>query len=654
MNTVSVIIPVYNVEQYLPKCLDSVIGQTYRELEIICVNDCSPDNSAEILQQYALKDVRIKIINREKNGGLSAARNTGMSAATGEYIYFIDSDDWIDEDYLEKMVNAIEKVNTDIVLNTNIIRAEENTAIPFEWKRYSKQFPEGEYLSTETAINCSQVMIWAHLYKKSFLDEYNLRFPEGYIQEDEYFQHISKIRCDKIFCFSGSAYYYRQRAQSIMGSRKSKVIPVAGIFDLLIDFYSKNRFFLLQYAIKFSLINVYSQIAADDEFNIAKKTVQHYFCSNLYFYFTDFEYFLLMLINESSSFEEFRQKIGKNIRIAYMRKALISKPKVSVIIPVYNVEPYLRKCLNSVCNQTLRDIEIICVNDCSPDNSLAIIKEYAQNDTRIKLIDFKENKGVAIARNTAMKKARGEYIGFVDPDDWIDLDFYEKLYNKSKEYDSDLVIGNVVEENENGKKNFMLFDLVLSKIQENKLNFNQLFWLGVYRKSLLDDHNITFIDHCIYGEDRLLPLMGSFYAKNFQYDLTAYYHYFRNSSSVTKKRKNEKILSSFILSNEKIFDFLTSQSMTKEDYLTVASTFWDNMLIFPLNLDGDFYIEYLKNLYSRIIPKIRYDIIEELPLSKDLLVLLSHGDYKACLTKIKPYSNQKTLVMLRKRVAKND
>lgn len=329
-------------------------------------------------------------------------------------------------------------------------------------------------------------------------------------------------------------------------------------------------------------------------------------------------------------------------------------PKISVIIPIYNVESYLRKCLDSVCYQTLKDIEIICANDCSPDNSLEILKEYACHDKRIKIIDFEKNQGVAIARNEAMKLAKGEYICFIDPDDWIDLDFCEKLYNKAKEYDSDLVIGNVVEENENGIKNFMLFDLVLSKALENKLHFNQLFSLGLYKKSLLDEHNITFIDHCIYGEDRLLPLMASFYAKNFQYDLTAYYHYFRNSSSVTKKRKNEKILSSFILSNEKIFDFLTSQSMTKEDYLTVAFTFWDNMLTFALILDETLYSEYLKEFYSCIIPKIRHDIIVELPLSKDLLSFLCHADYKTCLTKIKAYSNQKTLAMLRKRVAKND
>lgn len=115
MKSVSVIIPVYNVENYLPKCLDSVIGQTYTSLEIICVNDGSPDNSADILDAYAKKDGRIRIVN-QKNRGLSGARNTGITYATGDYIVFIDSDDWMDTDAIEQAVVVAEKNNSDVVM----------------------------------------------------------------------------------------------------------------------------------------------------------------------------------------------------------------------------------------------------------------------------------------------------------------------------------------------------------------------------------------------------------------------------------------------------------------------------------------------------------------------------------------------------------
>ena len=115
-------------------------------------------------------------------------------------------------------------------------------------------------------------------------------------------------------------------------------------------------------------------------------------------------------------------------------------PKISVIIPCYNVEKYLRECLDSVVNQTLKDIEIICVNDGSTDGTQKILEEYAQKDDRILLIN-KPNGGLSLARNTGMEKMRGEYVAFLDSDDWVDLDFYEKLYNAAKQNGADSAIG---------------------------------------------------------------------------------------------------------------------------------------------------------------------------------------------------------------------
>ena len=116
----------------------------------------------------------------------------------------------------------------------------------------------------------------------------------------------------------------------------------------------------------------------------------------------------------------------------------ISNPKVSIIIPVYNTEKYLRRCLASVCGQTLREIEIICINDGSKDISLEILKEYAANDDRIVVIDQK-NSGVANARNNGLQRATAPYIGFVDSDDYIAPDMYEIMYNTIDEYKVDFI-----------------------------------------------------------------------------------------------------------------------------------------------------------------------------------------------------------------------
>lgn len=113
--------------------------------------------------------------------------------------------------------------------------------------------------------------------------------------------------------------------------------------------------------------------------------------------------------------------------------------KISVIIPVYNVEEYLKECLDSVINQTLKEIEIICIDDCSTDSSYSILEEYAKKDSRIVLIKNKENMGVGYNRNIGIKEAKGEYIGFIDSDDYISEDYYENLYNTAKKYNSDVV-----------------------------------------------------------------------------------------------------------------------------------------------------------------------------------------------------------------------
>ena len=128
----------------------------------------------------------------------------------------------------------------------------------------------------------------------------------------------------------------------------------------------------------------------------------------------------------------------------------MSIPKISIIIPIFNTEKYLKTCLNSVLNQTLKEIEIICINDGSTDNSLKIIEEYASKDKRIKFISQKNN-GVSYARNKGLEIATGEFIGFVDSDDYASKNFFEKLYNSALKTNSDIACGEIVKI-ENNKK----------------------------------------------------------------------------------------------------------------------------------------------------------------------------------------------------------
>jgi len=213
MQKISIIVPIYNVEKYLRKCLDSIINQTYKNIEIILINDGSPDNSLNICKEYQAKDERIIIIDKQ-NGGLSDARNAGLDTMTGEYVTFIDSDDWITEDYCETLYNNLKKYDADIS-GCNNIRAEDDYTVI----KNNDSINEVEYNNIEAISafqDTGQVMSCAKLYKNSMFD--NLRFKKGKINEDEFIFHRIFYNCNKYVYTNKIMYYYRKTEGSIIRS----------------------------------------------------------------------------------------------------------------------------------------------------------------------------------------------------------------------------------------------------------------------------------------------------------------------------------------------------------------------------------------------------------------------------------------------------
>ncbi len=216
---VSVIIPVYNVEKYIRQCLESVINQTLKDIEIIVVNDGTKDNSMKIVEEY-LSDERIKIINKE-NGGLSSARNAGMREAQGKYIYFIDSDDFADKEVLSTLYENSENEKMDIVFS-NFSYYNDKTK---KEKRAKFIFPFKEKISKGYyyLYNGEEINVWNRLYKKDFLEKYNFQFIEGIIYEDQDFGFKTIILAEKIKYVANYGYKYRvEREGSIMSSQKKE------------------------------------------------------------------------------------------------------------------------------------------------------------------------------------------------------------------------------------------------------------------------------------------------------------------------------------------------------------------------------------------------------------------------------------------------
>lgn len=176
-------------------------------------------------------------------------------------------------------------------------------------------------------------------------------------------------------------------------------------------------------------------------------------------------------------------------------------PKVSVVVPVYNVEKYLKECIDSILNQTLEDIEIICVNDGSTDSSLDILNDYAKKDSRIIVIN-KSNSGYGHTMNMGLNAANGEYIGIIESDDFADKNMFEDLYKLAKEYDADIVKGdwyNYWSKNKFARKNNRIssakaFKITNSKQDKSLLRINPSVWSAIYKKEFLNKYNIRFLE----------------------------------------------------------------------------------------------------------------------------------------------------------------
>lgn len=227
---ISVIVPIYNVEKYLNKCIESIINQSYSNLEIILVDDGSKDSSGIMCDSYILKDKRIKVIHKE-NGGLSDARNVGLDKAKGEYIVFIDSDDWIDEKMIEILYNIIKKNNSDISICDYFLAYNEEIQTQKEDIEIIN-LSNIEALKTiyDKDLGVCMIVAWNKLYKRNLFKD-DIRYPYGKIHEDEFTTYKLLYKAKKISYTNQKMYYYRQRKNSITSTFTKKRLDCLEAFD---------------------------------------------------------------------------------------------------------------------------------------------------------------------------------------------------------------------------------------------------------------------------------------------------------------------------------------------------------------------------------------------------------------------------------------
>ena len=252
MAKISVILPIYNVDKYLKKCLDSVINQTFNDIEIICINDGSTDNSLEILKDYSQRDNRFIIINQE-NQGQGIARNKGVEIAKGEYVQFIDPDDWVDLDMLETLYNFAKDHNSQIVKfdytdynNYSGMYKHQNFAKKIR-KKYKYDLNTTPYYNWKIlkkgCLSVLDLHVWSHFYKTDFIKSYKIHCAPNKFGEDHLFANGAFVLADKIDYLNKSLYYYRIRSGSAVHIKSDNIFGLFENINLLKDFLIENNLF---------------------------------------------------------------------------------------------------------------------------------------------------------------------------------------------------------------------------------------------------------------------------------------------------------------------------------------------------------------------------------------------------------------------------
>ena len=432
---VSIIIPVYNVENYLRSCLDSVLSQTYKDFEVLMVNDGSTDGSGAICQDFVERDSRFHYFEKE-NGGLSDARNYGLDRAKGHYITFLDSDDFLFEDYLENLYYASRLSDSDITIGGYCRFGDSNFYFYNDhFKSDSlvafKDFQAIQYLDSMLDVTfLTFSTAWGKLFKRELFSE--LRFPYGKYAEDQFLIWKLYMKADKIYVFNGASYVYRMNPSGLSNIFTLKHLDYIDAIEERIKETKDIEGIEIQHSFnmyRYVLQRILGQLEEHDYIDEAKEVRKK------------------LELAEQGQYSFLSDEV-KEIEVENGGEL------ISIIVPIYNVENYLRMCLDSIEHQTYSNIEVLLINDGSPDSSGEICQEYVARDSRFRYFE-KANGGLSDARNYGIERSNGKYLTFVDSDDWLSLTYVEDLYQAAIRNDSDTVISHYTIYNESDRNYYV-------------------------------------------------------------------------------------------------------------------------------------------------------------------------------------------------------
>lgn len=681
---ISIIMPIYNAEDVLEQSINSVINQTLDDIELVCIDDGSVDNSINILNEYSEKYDFIKVYS-QKNQGSGKARNLGMNLANGQYIGFLDADDFFMEN------NALERLY-DYALNNDANMVTGNIKHDIDNPGEFLPFRNMEYYTEDKVILPEEYgMPWSFykcIFKKEFLLYNNIYFPDLLRGQDPVFLAEILTKVDEIYAVAVDVYAYvfydainrcdqfRKLHDQLLHYKivfdyfkepkfnKTKLEFRKAFFwfvghlndgniedalNILRDIYKDDvlmlndveNYFYLKYGYNSKFDNIFESfnypiISAIVPLDDIKEDLDSYINLILNNSFNNLE--IIFVSNSKSSIGDLNNKYCDDVRIKgvysnsddfddllysgfcealsewcffvnpnheihentflnlldftvindggyifnksnldyyynnhrlvrnlnstkcslneviySLNNRSIKNPKVSLIIPVYNAELFLEEALDSVINQTFEDIELVCVNDGSKDNSLAMLIEYAKSDFRFKIIN-QVNAGCGAARNRALDEANGEFIYFFDPDDYISQDTFERLYANAMNNNSDLVMFKIARFVEGEPVNYgspgFDFDNVFKDVDFENFAFNYhdikhyvmnasfAPWTKLYRKDFLDSYDDFRFPTDVAFDDTPFHIQSVLRASSISFVPDFFYYYRFNPNSINNTSSN--------------------------------------------------------------------------------------------------------------------
>ncbi len=414
---ISIIVPVYNAEPYLRKCLDSVLGQIFTNFEVVLVNDGSTDNSGFICQEYARLDSRFKYFEKE-NGGVSDARNSGLDLARGDYVTFLDADDFLFEDHLEKLYIATTLSDADIMIG-GYSRFDGSDF--YFYKDHFKRDSLVSLASTQAIQFLDSILdiqffnfstACGKLFKRTLFKE--LRFPLGQYAENQFIMWKLYLNAESIYAFNGDSYVYRSNNEGLSSGFSVEHLNYIDALEERIK--STKDLEGIDISLTFNMYR-----------NVLKRILEQ---------LEEHDY-----IDEAKEVRE-KLELAEQGQYPFLTDEVENGGElVSIIVPIYNVENYLRMCLDSIEHQTYSNIEVLLINDGSLDSSGEICQEYVARDSRFRYFE-KENGGLSDARNYGIDRSKGEFLTFIDSDDWIEPTYVEDMYQAALNNNSEIVISN--------------------------------------------------------------------------------------------------------------------------------------------------------------------------------------------------------------------